>query len=252
MITLKVDEFSCIKSVNFQVAPVTILIGPQGSGKSVTTKLVYFFFDILNNKQFQCAEKGISLDSFKRDIALQFSIWFPPSAWGRHRFSIVLEAGEIIIRIRRRVRRGVASDEIVVSFSEHFDIVYKDLQNSYEGYRLRQVGKEDGAITRTIDESWKIRVELERKIASTLGDAYFREQTFIPAGRAFFTSIGRLVAALEHGSLDPVTIRFAKLFANLRDNLSRGGVFRSPARKEDTARRRTMRKLFGGDLRIRK
>jgi len=54
-----------------------------------------------------------------------------------------------------------------------------------------------------------------KKITTDLKGEFLRSQTFVPAGRAFFTSIGRLVAGFEQaGSLDPVTIKFARLFAN--------------------------------------
>lgn len=71
MATLAVHEFSCLKDIEFQVAPVTILIGPQGSGKSVTTKLTYFFFDQLN-RQYQSAENAVDLEDFRREAARQF------------------------------------------------------------------------------------------------------------------------------------------------------------------------------------
>jgi predicted ATPase len=48
MPTLTVTDFSCLKEATFNLATINVIIGPQGSGKSVTTKLFYFCTDILN------------------------------------------------------------------------------------------------------------------------------------------------------------------------------------------------------------
>jgi hypothetical protein len=92
-----------------------------------------------------------------------------------------------------------------------------------------------------------------RKLERDLGENYFRSQTFIPAGRAFFTSIGRLVAGFEQaGSLDPVTVRFARLFAALRDRNTRQYLTRINRLSAEFAERRKtfMLSLFGGEVKF--
>lgn len=94
---------------------------------------------------------------------------------------------------------------------------------------------------------------IRKKLNTILGNNFFENQTFIPAGRAFFTSIGRIVAAIEQGStLDPVTIRFAKLFANLRDFASRG-IFLRRIGSEDVRNNKSFtEKLFNGHIKFEK
>jgi predicted ATPase len=87
MTALNISEFSCLKDVAFELAPVNVIIGPQGSGKSVTAKLLYFFSDILNS-YIESAERGDSIEDYKRIVAKQFNVWFPPAAWGPGRFNI--------------------------------------------------------------------------------------------------------------------------------------------------------------------
>ena len=43
MTRLTVNQFSCIEQADVELANLTIIIGPQASGKSVISKLVYFF-----------------------------------------------------------------------------------------------------------------------------------------------------------------------------------------------------------------
>ncbi|MBA4757851.1 ATP-binding protein [Sphingosinicella sp.] len=249
MIGLTIEDFACIREARFELAPVTVLIGPQGSGKSVTTKLFYFCVDILS-RQHTCAEKGMTLEEFKAETAKLFKIWFPPSAWGRRRFNINFQEGDFTVRFLRRMSKGAPSQEIAVTFSDFFCKQYTVLAQAYDRLKSAQELDEDGLL-RGSEGLWRVREQAQARLAKQLGANYLDGQTFIPAGRAFFTSIGRLVAAIEQGSsLDPVTIRFAKLFATLRDYSSRRIRF-SRVNKEDKVRREAiMAELFGGKIKF--
>lgn len=251
MISLTIEQFSCIKWARFQVAPVTVLIGPQGSGKSITTKLTYFFCDLLI-RQYACAEKGLSLDEFKKDTARQFRTWFPPSAWGKGRFNINFSAEAFTVRILRRMSGGNVTDDVAITFSDFFNSQYEELIASYAVSRLDELTEDVRHLRRAMESTWRVREESEKNLAAALNDSYVPYQVFIPAGRAFFTSIGRLVAALEQGSsLDPVTVRFAKLFANIRDLMPRRTAafrVRTDKREARQARQRVMTQLFGGKI----
>lgn len=252
MAVLTVHDFSCLKHVELQIAPVTVLIGPQGSGKSVTTKLLYFFYDQLS-RQYQCAENGVDLEEFKKEAARHFRLWFPPSAWGSGRFNINFVAGVFGARVLRRQSRGNVSDDVAITFSDFFNHNYNSLVEAYKDARSEAPSATE-PLHQSMDRIWAVRSTYENLIAKAMGEEHVGSQIFVPAGRAFFTSIGRLVAAFDQGSsLDPVTLRFAKLFAVLRD---RGGrvYFRSQGTSDDkeirAARRTVMTKLFGGEIKF--
>lgn len=250
--TLNIYEFSCIKDASLEIAPVNIIIGPQGSGKSVTTKLLYFFADILSG-YITYAERGETFDQYKRHISKQFSLWFPPSAWGPGRFNVNYTAGEFYIRVLRRTQKGQPSDEVSITFNDWFSTQYSNTREKYSSLRdSADIDSLRGAeFSAAIDRAWRVRDVVSRQILKDLGPEYISGQTFIPAGRAFFTSIGKLVAGFEQaGSLDPVTIRFARLFANLRDRNARRYIpRRMPA--EFLERRNTfMHNLFGGEIKF--
>ena len=114
-----------------------------------------------------------------------------------------------------------------------------------------EVPESNAQFTIAIERSFRTRSLISRRISNDLKDEYIRAQTFIPAGRAFFTSIGRLVAGFEQaGSLDPVTIKFARLFASMRDRNFRLPLRLSRDREEAFAARRAsfMTRLFGGEI----
>jgi hypothetical protein len=254
MAVLSISEFSCLKEAVFELAPVNVIIGPQGSGKSVTTKLMYFFSDILNNFM-QSAERGDSIDDYKKLIGKQFSLWFPPSAWGQGRFNINYSAGDFSVRVLRRKARGRLADDVAVTFSEWFTHTYAETQNLFESSRSRDEATDNAnvQVNDALDRIWKVRDLVYSKLNEDLSHNYISSQTFIPAGRAFFTSIGRLVAGFEQaGSLDPVTIKFARLFASIRDrSLRLFPMRRSRLNNEFLERRKLfMGKLFGGEIKF--
>lgn len=251
---LCITDFSCIKEARFEVAPVNVIIGQQGSGKSVTTKLNFFCADILRSS-LDAAERGESLDDFKRGLARNFSVWFPSTAWGNKRFHITYYASKFGVRLLRRVKAGRPSDEVAIWFSPWFETFFRSQSRLFS--KERQVAESEAQLenpTGTFDALRRVRDTAVKRLQSDLGEEYISSQTFIPAGRAFFTSIGRLMAGFEQsGSLDPITLRFARTFASLRD--LRSARYSSSLINrlgEDFVQRRIdfMEKLFGGEVRF--
>ncbi len=254
MPTLYIKDFSCISEASLDIAPVNVIIGPQGSGKSVTTKLLYFFIDTLSNF-VQFAERGDSIDSLKKSLAKQFYLWFPPSAWGGGRFNISYTSGAFDMRVLRRRSGGVPSDEVSIKFSEWFNDFYDEVRSNFAA-QLKQL--EDDIDVEALgavpyERSLRTREVAVNRLAAALKGEFISQQTFIPAGRAFFTTIGRLVAGFEQaGSLDPVTVKFARLFANLKDRNSRLLNHRISrlGTEYHSKRDNFMNQLFGGELRF--
>ena len=63
METIYIENFAGIKKMDFDFKSINILIGPQGSGKSVTVKLMYFFKNFINE-----IVKNIENEESKRDL----------------------------------------------------------------------------------------------------------------------------------------------------------------------------------------
>src|SRR5580692_4147153 len=75
--TLTVKNFSVIKEAELEFGKITVLIGPQSSGKSLLCKLAYFlgkeFIDIAVGSVFA----GRSLHEFRKEISEIFADRFP-------------------------------------------------------------------------------------------------------------------------------------------------------------------------------
>jgi hypothetical protein len=69
---------------------------------------------------------------------------------------------------------------------------------------------------------------------------------FVPAGRSFFTSVGKAVAAFEHGRiLDPLTLRFGRLYAQFRENRS---LYIERTHSSTRKFMAALNDIFGGEL----
>ena len=97
---LTVADFSCIDHAELELGKLTLLIGPQASGKSVLSKLVYFFNDVWS-QQFWLMLQGNNFDAYTSYIRQNFLEIFPVDAWGKKQFQICFEASVITIKVFR-------------------------------------------------------------------------------------------------------------------------------------------------------
>src|SRR6267378_92901 len=110
MTKLTVQDFSCIKEAALDITNITLLIGPQASGKSVISKLIYFFYEIAGTF-YVGVDDLLPFIRYERAVLDKFREWFPPAAWGGRRFRIEFTAGTFTVQIARRNLRS-ASDRL--------------------------------------------------------------------------------------------------------------------------------------------
>lgn len=253
MPTLSISRFSCIDTAEIELAPMTVLIGPQATGKSIISKLFYFFIHQIHSLQ-SYAEDGKSLTELPDKIASDFYSWFPPPAWGSRPFSISFGIGgaSLVVK-RRRPSGGRPSEKITVIVSEFFQNHFLQMFDEYDSLKKKMVekgGELELPLQRTWELDYRIRHAADRRLLKELGEEWISSQLFIPAGRSFFTSIGKAVAAFEYGGiLDPVTLRFGRLFASMRERARFAGRSLGDS-DEDAASTKLMIDLFGGHLRF--
>lgn len=216
---INIRDFSCIKKATFEISPLTILIGPQASGKSVITKLLYFCNDILLS-QYDWAEDGDGPLKFAKHLEGKFKDWFPVSAWGQGAFEIsFIVSDEIEYSFSRRKSARKVYDEVDVKLSSGFQKQYQELVKRYNAAKKSgPTDDDDDGVFRNFDKAWRVRGTSLRSLIERLGLEFVSSQTYIPAGRSFFTNLGKAVAMLEHGNqLDEITREFGRLFTSLLD-----------------------------------
>lgn len=231
MIRLQVNDFSCIKTADFTVGKYNVLIGPQASGKSVISKLLYFFVETVFDMHEQVIENR-SMEDYKEHIRNKLSAWFPVSAWGDKKFNLLFEMGDISIKITRNSRKDQINDNLRITpsaalknhFVEVHDLVKKMRKDA-------QIGKQTTYQFYELDRQIK-SLALDLLQQSTKDD-FLQFQTFIPAGRSFFTNLGRTIMAFDQGSMfDPITLQFGRLYIAMQDASRANRILNSNARQE--------------------
>ncbi len=232
---LKVTNFSCIESAELPLNPVTLIIGPQASGKSVLCKLQYFFLSIVKDQRRSIAELQ-SYETFKERVRKKFLRWFPVGSWGPKKFELRLQAGDFEVKLSRTEYRGRLGEAFRIHLSEPFANLYeKAIEHASSQKRSR--GSLDFE-----SSPWDVWEKVDELSNGLLGDDYFDAQLFIPAGRSFFTSVGRAIAAFEQsGTLDPLTLSFGRIYASRNEFLSH-----QPRRSSSLSK--AIAEMLGGEI----
>jgi ABC-type cobalamin/Fe3+-siderophores transport system ATPase subunit len=201
MRTLVVENFSVIKRANLDFGRITVLIGPQSSGKSILCKISFFSHELLIIAQ-RTLEEGESYDKFLQIAGEEFVKLFPQQSWGTGRFRIHYRYGNFALDIVRRRYTREPRDKAALSLSPWFVLAYKRAHQRLLSSKRR-----------TKDQLflYSFRREFQQLVDRKIGDSGIGSQLFVPAGRSFFSSVGKALAVFEEGgSIDPLTLRFGR------------------------------------------
>jgi hypothetical protein len=185
---LTVENFSVIKHAELEFGKITVLIGPQASGKSLLCKLAYFLGQIVPEAANGLAILRLGEEKLFEVIAQEFRDRFPIQSWGN-------EAGEITFSA------GVFNISLSIS-PNHSQIVTKINSEFLDQYRTRiEVHGAEGSAK-------VVTKALRTGTVGAVGPFRFDESVYIPTGRAFFSTPNRGFASVSK-NLDWITQRFS-------------------------------------------
>lgn len=218
---LTIKNFSCIRFAELEVKNFNILIGPQASGKSLISKLLYFY-NTLKVDQAECIKGFKSIEVYSNEVKEKFVKWFPISAWGAEIFNIKYEAGDYKITIIRVSHNENISNNLKIILSPSIKDthkigadLYRKLEHKYQHADYEEDFFEKVQLERYAD------TELNNISRKRLGENHIDVLTYIPAGRSFFTNLGKALLAFEQTNLmDPVSIDFGKLYTSFIQNFN--------------------------------
>jgi predicted ATP-binding protein involved in virulence len=197
---LRIQNFAGIKKMDFEFKSINILIGPQGSGKSVTVKLHYFFKSFFQEleKNVLAEKSGRELDNKQKENFIRF---FPKDTWPNGNFNIIYTLNDFQISLDR------INSQVKFSYSEN-------LKNAIS--RIRKIYADDASMHHLRGGDALIRIR--ELIRAEFGNYSIHEQFFIPAGRSFFANIQRSIFSLlsDKIALDPFLIEFGVEYENLK------------------------------------
>lgn len=209
---LKIVNFGGLDQATIELnAKITLLIGPQAAGKSVTAKLFYYFKRCFTWMLYLDPESLYTI-SYDHYITKRFYDYFPEDCWGKADFEIVYSFGEIQIVARRE--------------KDSFQIVYNhfltDAVAVYQKAYTEGVTQYNEMMAN--DLLYKMRVQqfaAQSLYAYYKGNGYSscsNNQYFIIAGRSFFSILQSNIFSLytESHPIDPITTEFGALYESVR------------------------------------
>jgi len=165
----------------------------------------------------ECIVEGISLDDFRKQVKREFKAWFPLEGWGPKKFSIQFAMGKFTASFLRTEYMDSIGDDFRITLSQDFNDAYNE---AYSAVKKLREGRPE-------TESWRAHSTAYDMIERPFSNGESFRQWYIPAGRSFFTTLGKASTAFQSGLLDPLTTRFGSLFTSLLEQ-------RSFARRERT------------------
>ena len=207
---LTVRNFSVIKEAELEFGKITVLIGPQSSGKSLLCKLAYFLgYEVINiaiGRVVQRFEYGYV--DFESAVQQEFSRWFPRGGWGSENWSIVFLANDYEVTVSAPLDLDPSAD-VVVTFNRAFTSAY----NGRLSATLEMQRKREFLIVQALSS---VAATEFRKLA---GRGVWDVSPYIPETRSYFvdTMKGYKILATEP---DPIVSEFAKVFANSMNPMS--------------------------------
>jgi hypothetical protein len=219
-ITLRVENFSCLKDVTFEVAPVTVLIGPQGSGKSLLAKLHYFFCDLMTQyhefarNSVEVEDRREALEDYQNATSERFIDWFPVSGWGSEAFKISFTAGDFGVEVRNRTVTTSKLSGVDIAFSGFFANHFGNVAQAHHDQMSRLAEDHDNSIADAIKIEQGIYDLSRRLLADRLGSDYVYAQTYIPSGRSLYLARRPIFETQgnSNAGFDSISMQFFRMY----------------------------------------
>lgn len=192
---LTVKNFSVIKDAEMEFGKITVLIGPQSSGKSLLCKLTHFLSKEVLELAVENIVRGKHYNEFRDVINGLFFKRFPTNLTSNSSYDIELTEG--LYTIRCFATYEVYDGQRGCTFSEEFVDLYAALL-------AKQNGREIIGGPPATSSDFAIWTELNL----LLTDPVIVRTVYIPAGRAFFTNASLGFNALQNPDIDPLIRKF--------------------------------------------
>lgn len=208
MENIKIENFAGIKAIEFEFNSISILIGPQGSGKSITVKLLYFFKSFFSEiiRSIESEESKRELDAKQKD---KFTTFFPKNSWPKGNFKITYELDETFIILEK------VNNRLNFDYSENLKSAVAQARKIYSDEKKKMsIDPKRNSFYQQRELSEKV----EKYLSSKISEVSRYSQFFVPAGRSFFANIQKSIFSFlsDNRSLDPFLIEFGSYYESFK------------------------------------
>jgi hypothetical protein len=199
---LTVNNFSVIKEAELEFGKITVLIGPQASGKSLLCKLVYFLDRIVLEVAIDQVVRLNGFKEFRSTVMREFQRWFPNDGWGQLNWYLDYCSHQYQVRVGETATSAL-TEEPAFDFSSEFEEAYASrLKETLEDQQKR------GFLLAPALQS----VAATRFMKIT-GRGVWDAATYIPVERAAFVDMQQGYRVLANDP-DPILAKFAVTYAD--------------------------------------
>lgn len=213
--SIQIKNFVGIQLIDIEIKQLNIFIGPQGSGKSITVKLIYFCKNILNDLTTSILEKK-DLKTFKKEQIANFIKFFPKESWCNGEFNIEYQLNNIKIILSKD-----KSDKFKLDFSGDLKKIINKTRVYFEKLLKEENSREpEHNIFLQYERKEKVKSYFSALICNTEDERYkLGNQIFIPAGRSFFANLQANIFSFlsANQNLDPFLIEFGSIYEGFKD-----------------------------------
>lgn len=205
--TLTVKNFSVIKDARLEFGKITVLIGPQSSGKSLLCKLAYFFQEVVVEQAEEAIKGSEEIELFRQRIKDVFHRWFTASVFPfgpihGSTSEICYSDGAYWISVSHE-RLGESNVRVQLDLSQEIQECYESIQSKLENEKQRRESLPNPKFF-----AGQIRDGLSKLRQPGTRDIY----SYIPSSRSIFLSIHQAVFGTA-GRLDDLLLRFSQDFS---------------------------------------
>lgn len=214
---LTVKNFSVIKDAELEFGKITVLIGPQSSGKSLLCKLAYFLQNVVLDIAQDSIRAERSFEDFRLRVPYEFSNnWFP--AFGSEaNLKVTFTDGAFEVSFGRTSSAGSDGPGIMKSAPANFSVGVEEAYT--KTLSELQLEKRSSGSADPTRYARQIRELLEELKASNSG-----VYSYIPSTRSFFVTPQKAILGTSQ-RLDPITVRFSQDFSfDYRERVPKGGL----------------------------
>ncbi|WP_025948757.1 AAA family ATPase [Geobacillus thermocatenulatus] len=210
MARIRIEHFGPVELFDEEIADVTVLIGPQASGKSTISKLIFFFQSIPDEwvnylLSVRQTEEHNPFFEFNKRLRRKFVGYFGTTKHMKP-FHIRYEYD-----VQKFVRLDLKDGYVQIHFS---DPLKREIQENF--LHVVQLKKEMQYEQQQLDDfwnvsSWKVRQQnVLEKVKAAITEVFGDSKTpiFIPAGRSLVATLSDQLQDINPQQLDVLTEQF--------------------------------------------
>lgn len=209
---LSIENFACIQKADIDFSKITILIGPQATGKSIIAKLLYFFKK-LPNMFLDDGSEDTSKYNVDKNIIDTFEKYFPKKYFTNQSFVITHYVDDHYIKISNSFAKSKTGN-IKLEYSSIYYHIRQDYKKRIRYLKAHSNEETDeGRTLFSEDPSAQARTEIISKYSHLIDFPIF-----IPAGRSFYSNIENIIFTLlsKNQGIDPFLQEFGSFYESIK------------------------------------